>query len=74
MYYTLSFVLVEHYVRHEQTFVLIHVFVLLAYCLLSTLLVLTLTVCKLRNWFSIASIVPQSHFDNEEDRRIRLSS
>ena len=74
MYYALSFVLVEHSVCHEPIFVLINVFTLLASCLLSTLLVLTLTMHELHHWPSIAGMSPQSHCGDEEDGPIGLSS
>ena len=73
-YYTLSFVLVEHCVCHEPIFVLINIFMLLAWCLLSTLLVLTLTMRELRHRPSIARMSPQSHCGDDEDGRIGLSS
>ena len=46
---------------------------LLALCLSSALLVLTLTMRKLRHWQSIAGMPPQSHC-GDEDGRIGLSS
>ena len=58
MYYALYFVHVEHSVCHEPISVLINIFMLLAYCLLSTLLVLTLTMCELNHWPSIAAMSP----------------
>ena len=58
MYYALYFVHVEHSVCHEPISVLINIFMLLAYCLLSTLLVLTLTMCELHHWPSIAAMSP----------------
>ena len=61
MYYAPCFLLVEHSVFHEPTFVLINVFKLLAYCLLSTLLVLTLTMHELCHWLPIADMSPQCH-------------
>ena len=45
-------------------------FMLLAQCLLSTLLVLTLTMRELRHWPSIAGMSPQSHCGDEEDGRM----
>ena len=48
---------------------LINIFTLLAECLLSTLLVLTLTMRELHHWPS-----PQSHYGDEEDGYIGLSS
>ena len=74
VYYVLCFMLVEDPVCHEPISVLINVFMLLAYCLLSTLLVLTLTMCELCHWPSIAGMLPQSHCGDEEDGRIGLSS
>ena len=47
---------------------------LFALCLLSTLLVLTLTMRQLRYWPSIAGIPPQGHCGDEENGRIGLSS
>ena len=73
-YYALSFVLVEHSVCNELIFVLINVIMLLAQCLLSTLLVLTLVMCELHHWPPIAGILPESHCSDEEDGRIGLSS
>ena len=57
MYYAPCFVLVEHSVCHEPVSVLINIFTLLVWCLLSTLLVLTLTIRELRHWPSIAIVV-----------------
>ena len=37
------------------------------------LLFLTLTMHELRHWWSIVSMSPQSHCDDEEDERIGLS-
>ena len=74
MYHALSFVLIEHSVCHEPIFILINVFTLLAYCLLSTLLVLTITMRELRHWPSIAGMSPQSHCGDEEDWCIGFSS
>ena len=74
MYYALCFVHFEHSVCHEPISVLINIFMLLAYRLLSTLLVLTLTVRELRHWPSIAGMLLQSHCGDEEDGRIGLSS
>ena len=74
MYCALSFVLVEHSVCHEPIFVSINVFTLFALCLLSTLLVLTLTMRELHQWPSIANMSLQSHCGDEEDRCIGLSS
>ena len=45
-------------------------FLLLAQCLLSTLLVLTLAMRELRHWPSIAGMSPKSHCGDEEDERI----
>ena len=73
-YYALGFVLVEHSMCHEPIFVLINVFTLFALCLLSTLLVLTLTMHELRHWPSIAGMSPQNYCDDEEDGCIGLSS
>ena len=67
IYYPLSLVLFEHSVCHEQIFVLINVFMLLAWYLLTTLLVLTLTIHKLRHWPSTTGISPQSHCGDEYD-------
>ena len=58
MNYALCFVHVEHSVCHEPISVLINIFTLLAYCLLSTLLVLTLTMRKLLHWPSIVGMLP----------------
>ena len=69
-----GFVLVEHSVCHGPISVLIDVFRLLAWCLLSTLLVLTLTMRELRHWPSIAGMLLQSHCGDEEYGRIGLSS
>ena len=74
MYYALCFVHVEHSGCHERISVLINIFMLLAWCLLITLLVLTLTMRQLRHWPSIAGMLPQSHWDDVEDGRIGLSS
>ena len=74
MYYALCFMHVEYSVCHEPISVLINVFTLLSSCLLSTLLVLRLTMCELRQWPSIAVMLPQNHCDDEEDGRIGLSS
>ena len=51
-----SFVLVGHSVSHEQIFVLINVFTLLAQCLMNTLLVLNLTMRELhsRDFFLVS--------------------
>ena len=68
------FVLVEHSVCREPISVLINAFTLRAYCLLSTLLVLTLTMRELSHWPSIAGMSLQSHCGNEEDGRTGLSS
>ena len=59
MYYPACFVLVEHFVYHKPISVLINIFTLLALCLLSILLVLTLTKQELHDWPSIASMLPQ---------------
>ena len=57
--------------RHtEPISVLINIFMLLGQCLLSTLLVPTLTMCELCHWPSIAGMSPQSHCGDEEDGRI----
>ena len=74
IYYEPCFVLVEHSVCHEPISVFITIFTLLAWYLLSTMLVLTLTMRELYQWRSIASMSPQSHFGDEEDGRIGLSS
>ena len=50
MYYVPRFVFVEHSVCHEPISVLINVFTLLAWCLLSTLWVLALTMCEPRSY------------------------
>ena len=47
---------------------------LFALCMLSTLLVLSLTMRELRHWPSIAGMSPQSHYGAEEDGRNGLSS
>ena len=47
---------------------------LFALCLLSTLLVLTLTMRELHCWPSIAGMLAQSHCGDEEDGHIGLSS
>ena len=60
MYYAPCSVLVEHSLCHDPISVLIKVFTLLAKCLLSTLLVLTLTMRELHHWPSIAGMSPQS--------------
>ena len=74
IYYVLCFVLVEHSVCHKPIYVLINIFTLLALCLLSTLLVLTLTMHELRLWMFIAGMSPQSPCGDEEDGRKGLSS
>ena len=74
MYYALSILLVEHSVCHEPIFVLINVFTLLAKCLFSTVLVLTLTMHELRHWSPIAGRLPQSNCGDEEGGHIGLSS
>ena len=73
-YYDLSFEIVEHSVCHQAPFLLINVFTLLASCLLSTLLILTLTMCEFHHWSSIAVMLPQSHYRPEEHGRIGCSS
>ena len=70
MYYAPCFVLFEHCVCHEPISVLINVFMLLAWCLLSTLLVLALTLREPRHWPSIVGMSAQSHCGDEEDGRI----
>ena len=67
MYYALCFVHAEHSLFHEPISVLINIFVLLAQCLLSTLLVLTLTMYEFQHWPSIAGMLLQSHCRDEED-------
>ena len=74
MYYAPCFVLIEHSMFYETMSVLIDVFIILSYCLLSTLLVLTLTVRELRHQSFIASMSPQIHFGDEEDGHIGLPS
>ena len=66
--------LVKHSVCHEPIFVLINVIMLLALCLLSILLVLTLIMRERRHWPFIAGMSPQSHSGDEEDGRIGLFS
>ena len=73
MNYAPTFVLVYHSLCYQPIFVLINVFKLLAYYLLSTLLVLTLTMGELRFLASIASMLSQSNCNYEEDKRIGLS-
>ena len=73
MYYALCFVHVEHSVCNEPISVLITVFAFLAQCLLSALLLLTLTMYELRQWPSIAGMSPQNHCGDEEDGCIGLS-
>ena len=68
------FVLVEHTVHRQPFSVLTNVFTLQAYCLLSTLLVLTLSMCELCHCPSMASMSPQNNCDNEEDGHIGLLS
>ena len=51
----------EQSVCHEPISVLINGFMLLAYCLLSTLLVVTLTMRELHHWPSIADMEPQRY-------------
>ena len=55
-------VLVEKSVCHEPISVLIIVFTLLAYCLLNSLLIVTLTLRDLDYWSSIAAIAPQRQY------------
>ena len=74
MYNALCFVYIEHSVCHEPISVSINIYTPLAQCLLSTLLVLTLTMLELPHWPSIASMLPQRHCGDEEDGRIGLSS
>ena len=45
----------------EPISVLINEFMLIAYCLLRTLLVVTLRMCELHDWPSIANMAPQKH-------------
>ena len=59
--------------RNEPISVLINLLTLLTQCLLSTLLVLTLTMHELRHWPFIAGMSPQSHCGNR-DGCIGLSS
>ena len=54
IYYTSCFVLVDHSVCREPISILINAFTLLALCLLSTMLVLTLTMCQLHQSLFIA--------------------
>ena len=72
MYFAPCFVVVEH--CHESVSVLINIFTLFAWCLLSTLLILTLVMHELCHWTSIPGMLPQSHCGDEEDGRIGLSS
>ena len=74
MYYAPCFVLVEHSVCHEPISVLINIFTLLVWCLLNTMLLVTLTMCEFRHWPSIAGMSPQNHYGDEEDGRTGLSS
>ena len=74
MYYDPCFALVEHSACHEPISVLNNVFTLLAYCLLSIVLVITLTMYELPHWPSIAGMLLQKHCGDEEDGRIGLSS
>ena len=67
MYYALCFVHAEYSLFHEPISVLINIFVLLAQCLLSTLLVLTLTMYEFQHWPSIAGMLLQSDCRDEED-------
>ena len=67
IHYTLSFVLNDHSVHDEPSFVLTHVFMHHAHCLLSSLLVLTLTMQKLHHWPSIISMLSQGLCGNEDD-------
>ena len=61
MYNTPGFVLVQQSVCHESFSALINVFLLLAYCLLSTLLAVTLRMRERHHWPSIADMAPQRH-------------
>ena len=61
-------------VCHELISVSINIFTLLAWCFLSTLLVITLTMRELCHWPSIAGMSPKSHCGDEEDGRIGLPS
>ena len=70
----LCFVLVNFYMCHKPISVLIKIFTLLAWCLLNTLVILTLTMRELRHWPSISGMSPQSNCGDEEDRRIGLFS
>ena len=72
--YALCFMLSEHSVCHELISVLINAFMLLAKCLLSTLLVPTLIMRELRHWPSIAGMSSQSHCGDEDDGRSGLLS
>ena len=78
MYYVLCFVHVEHSVCHEPISVLINNIFIYIYApslvLVEHSLVLTLTLRELRHWPSIAGMLPQNHYDDEEDRRIGLPS
>ena len=73
MYCTPCFMLIEHSAFHE-TMSDFNVFMLLSKFFLSTLLVLALTMRELHHRSSIASMSPQSHFCDEEDSYIELSS
>ena len=61
-------------VCHEPISILINIFTHLTWCLLSTLLVLTIKMRELCHWLSIAGMSPQSHCGDKEDGRIGLSS
>ena len=59
---------------HMYTLFLFNIFMLLAYYLLSNLFVLTLKMCEIRHWLSIAGLSAQSHCGDEEEGHIGLSS
>ena len=68
IYYALSFVFVEQTVCHEPILGLINVFMFLASCF-----VVTLTVCDLFQWPSIACMSPQSYCGDMDNGSIGLS-
>ena len=72
--YVTCFTLVEHSVCHETVSVSMNVFTIFASCLLSTLLVLTLTVRELRHWPSEIGILSQNYSSDEKDGRTGSSS
>ena len=58
MYYAPCLVLVEHSLCHEPISVLINVFMLFGWCLLSTLLVLGPTIHDIRHWPPTTAMMP----------------